>query len=265
MFRQAITSVLALDGDVRFSRHDPDARLAGAVVAYWTLTVATQGAILRVIPDGCIDAIFDLDTREAFVSGPVPLPFEVRHERPTRLLGATLSPAAAAAFLGVEIGAIGPGWRRLDALLGPLAARLAERVAAGETTEAKIAALESLLLARIGAPDRRVARAIETVAGSAGRVGVAALGRTAGASPRNLARLFDRWVGLSPKKFARIARVQEVLRRMQDSPAPSLKALAAELGFADQAHLSREVKTLAGDGPGRMAESFKRESESFKP
>jgi len=265
MARQAITSVLALDGDMRFTRHERDARLTGAVEGYWTLTVATPDAILRVIPDGRIDAIFDLDTRESFVGGPVPLPFEVRHERPTRLLGATLSPAAAAAFFGVEIGAIGPGWRSLDALLGPLAARLTALVLAGETIEAKVAALESLLIARIGAPDRRVARAVDAVARSGGRVGVAALGRAAGASPRNLARLFDRWVGLPPKTFARIARVQEVLRRMQDNPAPSLKALSAELGFADQAHMSREVKAIAGDGPGRMAESFKRMSESFKP
>ncbi len=104
-----VTSVLVLDGAAEFTRHDADARLTERVDGYWTVTVAETPVCLRMIPDGRIDLIFDLDTHEAFVSGPSHRPFDVQHVRPTRLMGATMSPEAAATFLGAEIGPIGPG------------------------------------------------------------------------------------------------------------------------------------------------------------
>jgi AraC-like DNA-binding protein len=66
---------------------------------------------------------------------------------------------------------------------------------------------------------------------------------------------------MSPKRFARIARVQAVLRRLATEPDADLAGLAAELGFADQAHLTREVRALAGTTPGRLRDW----SDSFKP
>jgi AraC-like DNA-binding protein len=201
------TSVVALEGEAKFIGHEADARFAGAVEGYWLFLVEKPPVRLRVIPDGRIDLIFDLDTREGFVAGPNPKPIDVEHLRPVRLLGATLSPEAAATFLGAEIGSTGTGWRPLQSTLGPLAVELSERIAAG-SPEAGIAALETILLARIGGADRRVSRALAKIKQSGGRLDVAALGRSSGASARNLARLFDQWVGMSPKTFARIARVQ---------------------------------------------------------
>jgi len=259
-----MTSVMALGGDAKFAWRKVDGRLADKVDVYWTFTVETPTVELRIIPDGRIDLIFDLEMRQAFIAGPHERPFDVRHERATRLLGATMSPEFAAASLGVEphsrIGAWGP----LGACLGPLAGELSERIAAARHTRAQVATLETFLLARAGVADHRVSRAITEIRAAGGKVGVAALGRRSGASPRTLARLFDRFVGLPPKTFARIARVQEALRRMQEAPAPNLKTLAAELGFSDQAHMSREVKAMTGASPGRLAETFKTSAEIFK-
>jgi AraC-like DNA-binding protein len=260
-----VTSVLALGGEAKFARHDVDPRLADKIDCYWTFTVERPSVELRIIPDGRIDLIFDLDTGEAFIAGPNQRPFDVRHERQTRLLGATMSPEIASAALETEIGAIGGEWRALDSVLGPFARQLAGRIVAGESDAARLAVLETFLLARIGAVDRRVSRAVAGIARSNGRIGVAALSRDSGASPRNLTRLFDRWVGLPPKTFARIARAQEALRRLQETPAPNFKTLAAELGFADQAHMSRELKKITGVQPSQMSETFKRASEIFKP
>ena len=241
-----------------------DPRLADKVDCYWTFTVETPSVELRIIPDGRIDLIFDLDTGEAFIAGPNRHPFDVRHERPTRLLGATMSPEVASASLEIEIGSLKGEWRALDTVLGPFARQLAARIVTCESDSARLASLETFLLARVGAPDRRVSRAVAGIVRSNGRIGVAALSRDSGASPRNLARLFDRWVGLAPKTFARIARAQEALRRLQERPPPNFKTLAAELGFADQAHMSRELKKITGVQPSQMSETFKRASEIFK-
>ena len=257
MKQTKITSILAIQGAAKVMGHDPDARLEGAVEGYWTFEVEMPPVKLRVIPDGRIDLIFDLTSRESFVAGPNLKPFDVEHLRPVHLLGATLSPEAAGAFLGAEIGSRGTGWRPLVSAIGPLAFELSDRIAAARGDKAKIAALETILLARIGGGDRRVSRALAEIKHRRGRIDVATLGRSSGASQRNLARLFDQWVGMSPKTFARIARVQEALRRMDENPAPSLKHLAADLGLSDQAHMSREVKKITGSQPNALADLFK--------
>ena len=174
-----VTSVLALGGEAKFARHDVDPRLAGKVDCYWTFTVEAPSVELRIIPDGRIDLIFDLDTGEAFIARPNQRPFDVRHDRPTRLMGATMSPEIASATLETEFGAIGGEWRALDSVLGPFARQLAGRIAACESDAARLAALETFLLARIGAVDRRVSRAVAGIVRSNGRIGVAALAATA--------------------------------------------------------------------------------------
>ena len=260
---QRMISVIALVGEAKFDWWEADSRLADKVDGYWTLHVETPSVELRIVPDGRVDIIFDLERRRAFLAGPNERPFDVRHEQTTRLLGAAMSPEFAAATFGVELTKIG-AWSALEASLGRFALELIERIASARAGPAQVATLETFLLARAGVADLRVSRAIAEIRRSQGRVGVAALGRSSGASPRHLARLFDHWVGMAPKTFARIARVQEALRRMRETPAPHLKALAAELGFADQAHLSREVKAMTGASPGRMAEIFKTPAEIFK-
>jgi AraC-like DNA-binding protein len=58
---------------------------------------------------------------------------------------------------------------------------------------------------------------------------------------------------MSPKRFARIVRLQTVLRRLADEPDANLAALAIDCGYSDQAHLTRELQSLAGLTPKRIA------------
>lgn len=74
------------------------------------------------------------------------------------------------------------------------------------------------------------------------------LAREAGLSIDHLIRAFRRSVGMTPHAFlvdARVRRAKDLLRR-GDSPAE----VAAEVGFADQAHLTRAFKARVGVGPG---------------
>lgn len=64
---------------------------------------------------------------------------------------------------------------------------------------------------------------------------------------RQLERDFQQWIGTSPRHLAQVARVQAVSRKAQTG-AP-LADIASELGFADQAHMSRVVRQLTGLTP----------------
>lgn len=70
---------------------------------------------------------------------------------------------------------------------------------------------------------------------------------------RNLQRLFKDLVGASPKWVIRRHRLQEAALQIAAGEMRSLSALAAELGYSDQAHLSRDFKSAVGETPREYA------------
>lgn len=80
-----------------------------------------------------------------------------------------------------------------------------------------------------------------------------ALARELGWSRRHLASAFTSEYGVGPKQAARLVR----FKRARDLLARgrSISCVAAETGFADQAHLTREWRNLAGCTPGEWLRS----------
>lgn len=72
-------------------------------------------------------------------------------------------------------------------------------------------------------------------------------------SRRQLERDFARWTATSPRHLAQLARVQWMSRLARSGS--SLADIAAEVGFADQAHMSRTVRQLAGMTPKAFVRS----------
>ncbi|HYD12400.1 MAG TPA: helix-turn-helix domain-containing protein [Allosphingosinicella sp.] len=95
--------------------------------------------------------------------------------------------------------------------------------------------------------EARLAR--ETELAAVGRAILAAatvedMARGTGMSPRTLQRWFARRVGLPPRRYLRLLRFQKAFERVPDQP--SLADHAAAQGFADQAHMAREFRAMAG-------------------
>nr|WP_240897673.1 helix-turn-helix domain-containing protein [Kineococcus vitellinus] len=70
-----------------------------------------------------------------------------------------------------------------------------------------------------------------------------------GISVRTLQRLARRHVGLPPAAMVRRRRLQEAAERLRTDPGTDLAALAAELGYADHAHLTRDFRAVLGTAP----------------
>jgi AraC-like DNA-binding protein len=97
---------------------------------------------------------------------------------------------------------------------------------------------------------------------SGGQVSVEALAREAHVSNRTLERIFKENVGIPPKEFLRIARFQEVLKRLRQAGESavleeSLLRIAFELGYYDHAHLTNEFKKYAGILPSELSHFYK--------
>jgi AraC-like DNA-binding protein len=246
-----LTSVFPAEGGARMRELPPSPALRAQVGRFWTLEVERPPVTVHVVPDGLIDLVFEIDAGRAWVTGAREAPARYTHERPTQLLGVNLLPGTAPDLLGVSAAALAREWQPLGEVVGAGAEELIAQVGARATLDGRIAVLEAFLLARVAAStgEPRVTAAIRAIVEGEGDVRVPEVGAAAGASPRNLGRLFDAWVGLSPKRFARVVRAQAALRRLTDEPEVDLAMLAAELGFADQAHLTRELQALVGLAP----------------
>ncbi|WP_049574708.1 helix-turn-helix transcriptional regulator, partial [Nonomuraea sp. SBT364] len=70
-----------------------------------------------------------------------------------------------------------------------------------------------------------------------------------GVSPFRLSRAFTRELGVSLTHYRNRVRVSRALDRLEQGE-PSLATLATDLGFADQAHLTRTVRRHAGQFAG---------------
>jgi len=79
------------------------------------------------------------------------------------------------------------------------------------------------------------------------------MSRDYGLSLRQIERRFTRQFGLTPKAYQRLARHALLLAHLgQAAEAGDLAGLASKLGYADQAHLSRDLKHFTGMQPGKM-------------
>ncbi|MFL5870804.1 MAG: DUF6597 domain-containing transcriptional factor [Solirubrobacterales bacterium] len=242
-----------------YAEFEPADRLRDVVACTWERWVPERDAppASRILPDGCVDLVFR--GGELTTVGPDRGPFMSPLEPGETIVGLRLLPGAAGPVLGLPASELRDLRVRADELWGGPGSQLAERVGDAGTPAGRRRALEDAVLARqrdVDRPDALVAAAVRVL----GRPGirVAALGSALGIGERQLLRRFDAAVGYGPKLLDRVLRFQ---RFVAQAPAlvadgEQLARVAAELGYADQAHLSRDCKQLSGLSPTQLAATW---------
>ncbi|HZR48620.1 MAG TPA: AraC family transcriptional regulator [Streptosporangiaceae bacterium] len=141
-----------------------------------------------------------------------------------------------------------------SALFGPSAVVACERVMAADGDAEMIACATELLAARLPAVDPvadQAAKLVELITEDSGLRRVDQLASVSGLTVRGLQRLFAEYVGVSPKWVMRRARLHEAALRADSGDRVDWGELAAELGYADQAHLTRDFTATLGVSPTR--------------
>ncbi|KOG28539.1 AraC family transcriptional regulator [Streptomyces resistomycificus] len=117
---------------------------------------------------------------------------------------------------------------------------------------ARVAALDAFLLALDPRPDPQADLAtalVERIGADRSIRRVTDFARAEGMSVRLLQRLFAGYVGVGPKWVVLRHRIHEALERAEAEAAVDWAALAADLGYADQAHLVRDFTATVGAPP----------------
>jgi AraC-like DNA-binding protein len=168
------------------------------------------------------------------------------HEQ-RRLVAVQFRPGAAGHFFSLPMTEVGDQVVGLEELWGCDGRLMRERLLDAATPEGKFLALEEVLLRHIRPEhDPAVTWAVRALHRGAP---VSDVALRLGLLPRTLVRRFAKHVGLTPKRFARVRRLQRLLRSVRASGQADWCALAAEHGYADQAHLVHEFRDLAGITP----------------
>ncbi len=190
-----------------------------------------------------------------FVAGLTGVPVAVEHPGTAQCLQVDLHPRAARRLLGVPMHELADRTVALDDVLGADARELVERIADAEGWPARVGLVQEAIAARLaGAPPLggEGGWALGRIAAAPRPARVGDVARELGWSHRRLIARFRDEVGLPPKLVARIARFERAREALAADPDCGLAAVAARCGYADQAHLTREVGELAGTTPARL-------------
>jgi len=130
--------------------------------------------------------------------------------------------------------------------------------AVAETTDRmeRVALFTAFLAQDLPAPDPvadQLALLVDEIAVRPDLTRVDQVAALAGTGVRRLQRLFLDYVGAGPKWVITRCRLQDAAVRAAADAAPDWAALAAELGFADQAHLTRAFSQIIGTPPAAYA------------
>jgi AraC-like DNA-binding protein len=248
-----------------FTFHDPPAAIADSIKAIWRArgTKEEFDAPEPIVPDGCVEIIFNLGDRfidaatgelqpRDLLAGQMTRPVIALPTGDVDLIGVRFHTARAGAALRA------PMWDLQDQLIeGSCVIRGLDTLADSLRElpdEDRLAYLTGALRSSIAIAgrDASVDHALTLIDRARGNITIETVAKEIGVSRRHLERLFKDRVGLGAKQIARISRVHAALDMLRDRPEMSGAEIAVDCGYSDQAHLIRECQELAGQTPQRL-------------
>jgi AraC-like DNA-binding protein len=189
----------------------------------------------------------------ALVYGPNDSFTLVDGDRPHAYLEVCLAPLGAYTLFGPVVADVRGSIVGLDDLIGSDARRLGERVQSAPTWVERARVVDAFLLDRSASgpePSSEVSEAWDLLVRSDGTRPIGAIARQVGWSHKHLITRFKQQVGVAPRLAARLLRLSRVWRLIDSGQ--SWARIAAESGYADQAHLVREFRQFTGRTPSAL-------------
>jgi AraC-like DNA-binding protein len=249
-------------GGQSYVERQPLAALARVASSVWIQQIAADAEpyTQRNIPNGGVELLCPVGGAPVVV-GPLTAPLVEVLAPGTTVVGVRLRPGAASAVLGLPASELVDLVLETDELWGR--SGLGERVAGAASPQDALAGLQGHLVQRTACaagPDPLVAAVVAQLRWGTGDV--SSLTSSLYISERQLRRRCQAAVGLAPKPLHRMLRFQRFLALAQHAIAlgrpatdEGLALLAAEAGYADQPHLTRDCTRLTGLPAGALVAS----------
>lgn len=264
---------------IRFTEYHPPTDLLPNVDAFWEgdFNTPSHDRLSRLVaPNGFVELIVHLTDFHCRLPGdrvwtPSPPftviglhtePYEVRFDARVRVFGIRLKPEGVRRLFGVVAAELTGRYEDLESVTGSALTEMCARIRdAADGLGRRIQAQQSLR-ARLDGSDPTptyVDRAAMIIR-SPGRFDrIESLPGEVHISLRQLERSFKKSIGMTPKRYMRLARLNDVHRRLEHGGALRLTDVAYECGYADQAHFIRDFRRLMGTTPS----VFRKERDEY--
>jgi AraC-like DNA-binding protein len=240
-------------------RRTPAGDLTGVADYLWVLTWDLRGREphrQQVLTHPVVNMTFTTGGR-ARVVGVVRDVFTETIEGQGRVVGVRFRPGGFRPFLDGPVSAITDRFTPVEGIFGPEARTVADAIIAEPGADRAVALLEDFLRSRLPEPPdpmaAEVTAIVERIAADPALLRVDELAGGLGMGTRRLQRIFAEYVGVGPKWVIRRYRMQEAAERAGNGAGVDWAALSAELGYADQAHFTRDFSRAIGTSPAQYA------------
>ncbi len=246
----------------------PTIGLEPYILSFWEFSVGTEldGSInFEIFPDGCSSLFYYRNTaRNINVIGITGMNLETV-KRPVfagdTFWGMRISPASCSTLLQTDPAAL----VRFSGLMSENDfPHLSGGLLSGFSSAAQFQDFISICENRIGclidagcSYDEKVAEATRAISDAIGEIRVDQLAKTLNLSTRQFQRRFKASSGLTPKQYLRTRRIRAAAVDLVENRKQNWASRAADLGFADQSHLTHEFLSVTNRSPKSFAENLR--------
>jgi AraC-like DNA-binding protein len=244
---------------MQYNEVTPHPTLSNFVDAYWTATGnSTRQIIEKILPDGCVDIIFNLGNdcytdngnflmkaEKAFLVGTMTRFKETVMDNNTSLLGVRFKPGAVSAFFRfMPLSEITNKTIELEKLASFDLRKL---------TESPFEFLNQELIKNLNKPNHYLLLQIQTIKKSKGQIKIEELATKHCTTVRQLERNFKEHLGITPKELVNLVRYQNAMKAIEQRKATqSILSIAFDFGYYDHSHLANDFKRYTGSTPACM-------------
>ncbi|HEX6428380.1 MAG TPA: helix-turn-helix domain-containing protein [Niastella sp.] len=251
---------------------EPPVELRDTIKCFWynRKDFGELQSSFEVVPDGFTEIIFHFGSGcsishngslqplpSPFMMGLLNQPVHFYTKNRLEIIGIRCFPWTVFDLLGLPSGK--DGVRIFEHPIAQLQSTLNQCIHAGRLDEALAQVKQYFLDARSRiAIDSMLFKAGVAMREANGTLPVSQVAAAAHATVRTLERKFKQSSGHTVKDVSGLMRFEQVRNRLWLNPNSNLAGLAHELGYTDQAHLSREFKRYSGTTPAAFARKAKK-------
>lgn len=255
---------------------EPPEALRDTIKCFWydQREFGDQESNFQVVPDGYAEIIFHFGTLSRiddhgarqflpspFIMGLLNQPALFYTKNRLEIIGVRCFPWTVFDLLGLPSGS--GGVQVFEHPIAKLLPALNNLMGAGRIDEVLAEVKQCFLNIRAEvAIDSTLFKAGGAIQAANGTIPVSQVAEAAHTTVRTLERKFKRSSGFTVKDISGLMRFEQVRNRLWHEPDSNLAGLAHELGYADQAHLSKEFKRYSGTSPAAFARKTKKRKQA---
>lgn len=224
-------------------------------VEYASLTVPLVISFAEPFAIGLGKAPGDNDRFASFAAGLFAGPVMIESFGTACCVQINFTPLGARRFFRMPMSQLTDSMVVLDDVLGALGMALREQLGNAPDWASRFDLAEAFVTTRLASAAEtplEIAWAYDRIIASGGRTRISSIAEKLGWSRKHLAGSFSNAIGIGPKTLSRIVRFNRALGLSRHQSA-DWADIAADCGYADQAHLVREFRDLAGETPTALS------------